>query len=163
MEYNHFAYGKLLATQLKAIAHTDTNIRFFESTEQEEFYTLAERMTKVNGMVLIAIDGSNSDLMWQPDNMSEKPQYFFVIAAPTESLRSSTIHQAQKNCKAVAQQIISRMLWDKAWTGNCLESLDNESFVIRGVGPIGDNLYGVLVGFNLLSSFNYEINPDDWL
>ena len=163
MEYNHFTYGEYLAKSLKHIAHDKNNQRFFRATEQEEFEELSDRVSTINSPIRIGIDGQNSDLLWQADNMSEQPQYFFVILKPTESDDTDTIFQTQRFCKGIAKQIVSRMLNDRSLELNGLETLDRESFVIRGVGPMGDNFYGILIGFNLVNTFEYTINDDYWL
>lgn len=161
--YNHFSYGEALAKGLKAIAHNEYRERFFRATEQEGLYTLYEKISSLDSTVMVAIDGSNSDFMWQPDSMFEKPQYFFIILHPSSSDNADSIHQAQSYCKNIGCQVISRMLQDQMLCIHGLEFLDKESFTMRGVGPLGDNFYGILVGFNLNNSFNFELDNDYWL
>lgn len=163
MIYNHFAYGEMLATKLKGIAHTPQKRTFFQATEQEEFGTLDQQVSQVSGTVLVAIDGANADFSWEPDNMTEKPQYFFVIVTPTQSDDANTIHQAQEQCRGIGKQIIAKMMNDCLNFDNGLATLDMSSFLIRGAGPIGDNFYGVLVGFNLLNPFEFTIDNTYWL
>lgn len=162
-QYNHFRYGELLAKHLKPIAHSDEQQRFFPATEEEQFLSIEDRISNIKGTILIAIDGSNSDFSWQPDNMTEKPQYFFVILQNTNSDRTETIFQAQRECRFIAHQIISRMMNDYVHSEYNLMALDPDSFTIRGVGPFADNFFGILVGFNLLNSFNFTLKPEYWL
>lgn len=161
--YNHFKYGEQLATRLKAIHHTKDEPHFFPAIEEEEFDSLENRISVQKGFTLIAIDGSNADYQWQPDNMTERPQYFFVIITNTNSNRTETIHQAQESCRLIAHQIIARMIYDSKEYMYGLSTIDLNSILVRGVGPLLDNFYGVLIGFNVLNSFNFEINPDYWL
>lgn len=161
--YNHFVYGETLARRLKAIAHTDDRPRFFTAIEEEQFFTLEDKLSNITGTTLLAIDGSNADFSWQPDNMTEKPQYFFVILQNTNSDRTETIFAAQNSCRLIANQIISSMMNDHDSWKQGLCTLDPDSFIVRGVGPFADNFYGVLVGFNLLNPFTYTLNPDYWL
>lgn len=163
MDYNHFQYGEALAASLKAVAHTPENRKFFTATEEEEFLSVEDSLSSVTGTFLVAIDGSNSDLSYQPDNMTERPQYFFVILRNTESSGAHTISAAQSHSLRIARQVIARMMQDYTLCRSGLQSLDPDSFVIRGVGPIGDNFYGVLIGFNLLRSFPYTLDPRYWL
>lgn len=161
--YNHFEYGEQLATQLKAISHTEKDPHFFPAIEEEEFTSLENQISSQKGMTLIAIDGSNADYQWQSENMTERPQYFFILVTNTNSNCTETIHQAQKSARLIAQQIIARMINDCSKYQYGLSTLDLNSIIIRGVGPLLDNFYGVLLGFNILNSFNYELNPDYWL
>lgn len=162
-QYNHFQYGELLAKQLRSIAHTDDQQRFFPATEEEQFLSIEDRLSNIKGTILIAIDGSNSDFSWQSDNMTEKLQYFFIVLKNTNSERTETIMDAQKECRLIAHQIIARMMNEQFSSNYSLTTLDPDSFTIRGVGPLADNFYGVLIGFNLLNSFNYTIKPEYWL
>ena len=162
-QYNHFQYGESLASQLRSIAHTDEQQRFFPATEEEQFLSIEDRLSNIKGTILIAIDGSNSDFSWQPDNMTEKLQYFFIVFKNTNSERTETIMDAQKECRLIAHQIIARMMNEQFSSSYSLTTLDPDSFTIRGVGPLADNFYGVLIGFNLLNSFNYTIKPEYWL
>lgn len=153
----------MLATRLKAVAHSESTPRFFEAIEEEEFSTLEDRLSALKGTILIAIDGNNADYHWQPDNMTEQPQYFFVIVSNTNSTRTESTHHAQSSARLIARQIIARMMQDSMMGEYGLSNVDLDSFVVRGVGPILDNFYGVLLGFNMLNSFAFTLDKDYWL
>ena len=59
--YNHFEYGDLLARKLKPIAHSDTKQHYYHATEMEDLQELNARLSGAHGMILVAINGSNSD------------------------------------------------------------------------------------------------------
>ena len=84
--YNHFKYTEKLATQLAPIAHTDHQPRFFRATEQTEMVELNEKINKVKGMIMVAIDGSTLDIkLNNTDSLMERPGYSLVIAKQTKS------------------------------------------------------------------------------
>ena len=59
--YNHFEYGKTLAIRLKPIAHTPEKPRFFTAFGLEDLYNFNEKLSSVSGMILIAVDGCESE------------------------------------------------------------------------------------------------------
>ena len=161
--YNHFQYGEMLARKLKAIAHTDENEHYYRATEAENLQELNERLSSANGMILIAIDGCNSDVSWNDsDSLMELPQYFFVIAKETAGNDIAKIFESQSECKAVALQIIARMKKDGRDFNLSLQYLEEKSITVRGIGPIGDNFYGVIFGFNMNYGINYQLDKSMW-
>jgi len=164
-QYSHFEFGELLARNIKAISHTDQNKRFFRATESEELEELTERATAVkSGFILVAIDGNNADYGYKnSDNLMERPQYFFQILKNTTSTNSATIFEAQTECKKIAKQIIAAMTSrSKGYYESPLQFLEKDSITIRGIGPILDNWYGVIMGFNLNYGLALQINTDEW-
>lgn len=163
MRYNHFEYGEKLARKLIPIGHTDEDEHYLPSDEVEEIFDLNSRMSDLAGMVLVAIDGHNSDFLYPGDDkLVEIPQFFFAIVNSTDSSDINTIHSAKTRCKVVAVQIIARMITDHNLNSEGLEMLDISSFTIRGIGPIGDNFYGVILSFTMNGATGYALNPEMW-
>ncbi|MDR1370803.1 MAG: hypothetical protein LBJ72_11870 [Dysgonamonadaceae bacterium] len=162
--YNHFTYGEMLARALKPIRHTDIDKHFYQAIEVEDLPDLDERLSDAHGVNLIAIDGSNSDFIYKnPEAFLKRPQYFFIIVAQTDSTDIQTVLAAQKQCETVAEQIISKMLCDFHEYVSGLHALDPETFTIRGYGPIADNFYGVILGFNMSQPKPYKIDQTMWI
>lgn len=164
-EYNHFEYGELLATAIKEISHTEKTPRYFRATEVESQQELTDRFSSVRaGVILVAIDGCNADYGdKKSDNMMERPQYFFLVLKSTEGTNSAKIFESQKICKTIARRIIALMSYrDKNYYTSPLQFFDKDSITMRGIGPIGDNWYGVILGFNFEYGIDMRINKDDW-
>jgi hypothetical protein len=114
-------------------------------------------------MILVAIDGSNSDFSWKnSDSLMERPQYFFIVARQTTSGDTDTLFAAQVECSAVVRQIISRMVFDHQRYEHGMTYLDESSFTARGIGPIGENFYGIILGFNLDVGLDCRIDKTLW-
>ncbi|MDR0799794.1 MAG: hypothetical protein LBN18_08550 [Dysgonamonadaceae bacterium] len=162
--YNHFAYGEDLARRLRAISHTDTDQHFYRATEAEELQDLIAHLSSVHGMILVAIDGHNSDFKWaNSDSLMERSQYFFLVLQQTVSGDTDTVFAAQQECTGVARQIIARIMNDAHDPKvKPLHFIDAGSFTLRGVGPVGDNFYGSILGFNRVVGMNYQINTAMW-
>lgn len=162
-KYSHFEYGESLARRLKAISHTDEQQHFYRATEAEELTDLNARLSSASGMILVAIDGSNSDFSWKnSDSLMERPQYFFIVARQTTSGDTDTLFAAQVECSAVVRQIISRMVFDHQRYEHGMTYLDESSFTARGIGPIGENFYGIILGFNLDVGLDCRIDKTLW-
>lgn len=162
-KYDHFKYGEALARSLKSVNHSDTKQKFYRATEQDELDELNARLSSANGTIIIAIDGSDSNFDWNDsDSLMEQPQYSFLIAKQTNTDRPETIHESQMDCKNIAMQIIVRMTQDHHNMQNGLTFLEINSFRMKGVGPIRDNFYGVLLGFALNQSIEFYIKNDEW-
>ncbi|MDR1455529.1 MAG: hypothetical protein LBJ01_07760 [Tannerella sp.] len=162
-QYHHFEYGESLARRLKAISHTDTQQQFYRATEVEELSELNARLSSASGMILVAIDGNNSDFGWKnSDSLMERPQYFFMVAKQTVSGDTDTVFTAQQECAAIVRQIIARMVRDHQRYDSGMTYLDESSFTARGVGPIGENFYGVILGFNMDVGLDCRIDQTCW-
>ncbi|MBK5720144.1 hypothetical protein JGH11_04585 [Dysgonomonas sp. Marseille-P4677] len=163
-KYNHYQYCEAIARKLKPIQHSEDKKQFFEATEQDELETLEARLSDTSGILFIAIDGSESAFGWKnSDSLMEQPTYKFAIVEKTLSDDSSTIFKAQQHCKAIAMQVIAQMMQDAQDYKAGMELLDPGSFQLKGFGPIGNNYYGILVGFSFDQGINYNINPELWV
>jgi hypothetical protein len=114
-------------------------------------------------MVMIAIDGADSNFQFQGDSLMAKPIYKIVIARQTKSSDTDTIFEAQKASKEAMMQVIAQMLSDARQYKHRCELIDANTFRIAGFGPIADLFYGVTLRFSLAEGVNYKLNPEMWL
>ncbi|MDD2953847.1 MAG: hypothetical protein PHC95_11915 [Parabacteroides sp.] len=162
--YKHFEYSEWLARHLAPIGHTDANCHFLRSDEIEEISDLEERISSISGYVLVAIDGHNSDLSWKnDDNLVDIPQYFIAILKQGETGNIDALHAAKAECKDLLMQVVCRMMLDWNEERNGLHCLEADSMTMRGVGPIGENFYGVMLGFNLQKPVSFFIDKSIWV
>jgi len=162
MAYNHYQYGLSIAKGLREIAHSDTNKRYFFATEDEGSLEMIEGMSSSRGMIMVSIDGTNSDFDWQCDNLTEKPQYFFLVLESGDSTQDDILAR-RMHCKRIAMQIIAKMMADYASGDSTMQQLLPDTLIMRGIGPVVDNYHGVLIGFNISLSTNYAIDETAWL
>ena len=83
--------------------------------------------------------------------------FSFIVAQNTVSDRPETINQAAKECKTVAKQIRNCILQDP----DISEFID-DTIQFNGIGPIGDNFYGVVLTFSLAQPETYFIDQTYW-
>lgn len=163
-KYNHFSYGLMLATKLKAIKHIDDNdCHFFRATAQDELKELEDRISQAHDVILIAIDGTDSDFDWKnSDSLIEQPSYLFAVVQETDSSDTDSVFKALTHCKVIGHQIMSKMLQDRSKYKSGLDYLEPSSYRMKGFGPIGDNFYGVLLSFLFEKGIEYKINKEMW-
>jgi len=166
MEYNHFEYGKLLSEKLRPVVESTDKKKYYTSSESTNLFSFIERLSSVSGLVMIALDGCNSDFeMNNGDALFEIPQYFFLFLQPAKSDNPDDILAKQKACKQICLQVQAYMLHELAnpIKTTPMKCLDVSSFTIRGIGPVGDNFYGALIGFNFKLNINFQLKTDFWI
>lgn len=162
--YKHFEYSEFLARHLAPIRHTDTDCHFLRSDEVEEISDLEARISSIRDYVLVAIDGHNSDFSWiNSDNLVNIPQYFIAVLKQSETGNIDAVHKSKADCKEILMQIVCRMMVDREEERNELQFLEVDSMIMRGVGPMSENFYGVMLGFNLRRPVQYFINESMWV
>ena len=60
-------------------------------------------------------------------------------------------------------QIVCRIMLDWNEERNGLQFLELNSMTFRGIGPMGDNFYGVMLGFNLRKPIPFSIDKSMWV
>lgn len=163
--YNHFQYADALVRSLKLFSTGLDRSRkvLFTSPNSDSLYSVSQRLSEINYPVMVAVDGNDADYdETDSDSLHETSQYFLLVLMPALRDNPDDILQKQKICRLNAEQIQWRMRQDSAKYTQGLIALDGSSFTIRSVGPLGDNLYGVVMGFNVGSPRNFTINPEMW-
>lgn len=160
--YNHFEYSENLARCLASIRHTDDECHFLRSDEVEEISDLEERISSIRGFILVAIDGLESNFLWQVnDNLTEVPQFFIAVLKKCNSGDINAIHKAKKECKVILMQIIAKMMLEYEDLSGEMNFLDPESFSIQGVSI--EDFKGLMLGFNLKRPTPFIIDKSMWL
>lgn len=156
--YDHFDYGKQLATKIKPISHTPKNPRYFEAFGLEDLFTFDDKLSSVTGTILIAVDGYESESKDNgADGLTDIQQYAFIVARNTVSDRPDTIASAFRECRKICKQIRNVLLQDVQ-----LSSIVNRDTQINGIGPIGDNFYGCLLSFSTRESEDFLLDETFW-
>ncbi|WP_303071482.1 hypothetical protein [Bacteroides nordii] len=121
-------------------------------------YDFEDRLSCVSGTILIAIDSNESDTTDnRADSLIDRAAYSFVVARNTNSDRTSTIQESVRKCKLIAKQIRNRLFLTPS-----LQGIIDHNTQITGIGPIGDNYYGVILTFYLETPESYFIDPNYW-
>lgn len=156
--YNHFDYGAQLAIKLKPISHTPEKPRFFEAFGLEDLFNLTDKLSSVTGIILIAVDGYESDSRDNgSDGLNDTLQYAFIVARNTVADRPQTITAAFAECRTLCKQIRNHLLNDAN-----LATIIDRNTQINGIGPIGDNFYGCMLSLSIQQCEDFFIDPTFW-
>jgi hypothetical protein len=164
--YNHLTYMESIAENLRDIAHSTAKPRFFKSTGLASLDGLMANLSVANLPCLIAEDGCDERLS---DNSSDSirslPFYTFYILYQASPGNDTEIMEARSNARATANKVLSRMLRDANVPNFDLgiDIMDFSSVRMQGVGPLGDNGYGVMVTFTLQQEADIDYDTNDWM
>ena len=162
--YNHIEYMESIAANLKVIAHSRNNQRFFKSTGLASLDGLIARIGCAKLPAIVAEDQSDQNIIDNTsDNILAKPYYTFYVLYPAKAGNDDSIFEARKNGLKTAKKIISRMRKDAREQVYGLKDLNVGSFKIMGIGPIGDQGHGVQVTFTLIEDSDTYYNESDWV
>lgn len=172
VEFNFISYMRdEIAAKLKELQHTETNPHFHRIMGIADMEEFIGNQLLSDGYQLLAEDREDVRAVGSEDNHLHRNFFSFYITKDFVPGDFDSIETAKKDCKKVAEKIISRMKYDwKAekklpatqWTHN-IALLEPMSFTIRTVGPLGDNYIAAYVSFTVMSVPNLTYNPDDWL
>jgi len=163
VQYNHFNYCQDLTTKLKLFADHPEGV-FHRAPNSDTLLSISQRLSSIGHAVLVAIDGKDSDFK---DNEAEQllkhPQYFIMILLPASNDDNDAILLAQEIAEANCVQIMLRMhdQRDKMLEG--LHGLEKSSFSIGSIGPLGENLYGAVMGFALEHGISTKKDDKYWV
>lgn len=148
--YNHINYMQSVAASLVAAPE------FFPAFSMDELVMMDAKLSSIKGKVLIAVDGKeNTHELNGADAMHATPIYSVIVAGPTNSSKPSSIFAMRDECEPIIQQIIAKLQLDP--------DVDVVGgFKTCGIGPIGDNFYGVYLTFSLSESESYTLDPLMW-
>lgn len=161
--YDHFLYSEKLCKALKPFEYSENNNSFFRATEQTELHELNDNISSARGMIMISVDPSALMLsLGNSDSLMNRSSYHLIIVQQIVANDSQTILQAQSSTKKTALEVVSKILCDASKYVDGCEYIDTDSFSMEGVGPIGDNFYGVMLHYDAVSPEVYKLDKSLW-
>jgi hypothetical protein len=172
--YNHVTYMRAIATKLKRIQHVegdDSQKHFFRVSSLANMEELIQNLTGVSGYALVVedmrmgrfIDNDSENLL---DNQSR----VFMLIKQVNNADAASRENAIKDCETECMKIFAKMFVDRRndykfslKTG--LRNLDRNSIYYQTVGPLGDNMHGMMYTFNIMPALNSELvyDENEWL
>ena len=155
-DFNFFSYAESLAKQLVAIGHSDERQRFFTAFGLEDLVSFTDRLSSLEGFVMIAVDGYESDSDDnRADALDETRHYGIIICRNTVDGDPLSFSRAFQQSENLCRQVRNRMFLD-------LRPDIDRSTQINGIGPIGDCFYGCLLSFTMSSTEGFLVDDDYW-
>jgi len=162
--YNHLEYMEEVASLCKDIAHSKPRPRFFKSTGLANLDGLIARLNTAYFPCLVA--ENNEDERFSDnvsDNVLSVPFYSFYILLKANPGNDDEIFSARTKAKEIAKKVVARMCNDGLNERYGLDLLEYNSIRFLGVGPLGDNGYGVMVSFSVKQVAGVFYNSNDWM
>lgn len=151
--FSFFDFAEEMARSLQAVAHSDNHIRFFRASGPEEVGSLEDRISSLDGTVLIAVDGCESvSVPSTRDQICERNTYHLMLVRQTNSDRPETIDASVRACFGLVKQV-RNMLWRRYREVN-------KDVTLWGCGPLGDNFYGCGMTFRVDEYPDFDIDPN---
>ncbi len=83
----------------------------------------------------------------------------FILVADAPFNDHDKIEEVKLNCKSIGLKIIARMIHEKRKMLTGLIFLDSSNIVYTTIGPIADNVFGVMFSFKLTEQLSTKHNP----
>lgn len=172
MEFNEVSYFRDVATRLKAIGHSKTSKHFFRSTSASYPRELENSLTTAKYPALVVVTRKDGRLVDNnSDNYLDKKLYTFLILSPAKDSAPDKIDECMSSSINIFRKIAAKLKRDKKKDYSLpvpqqihgLRGLDIASISYQQVGPILDNLYGLMVRFSIMDSAHLKYDETDWL
>lgn len=124
----------------------------------EEFLqTLARNSKNLHIVAVVQPDGVLQDA-GKTDNYADVPYYRFYIVGHGKLFDADQKADLVESCKQVGLKVIGKMLKDKQTRKNGLENMAFSRIPYQGIGPFGNNYYGVEFSFTVSASADLQID-----
>lgn len=122
----------------------------------EEFLSTLHTNTKhLHILAVVQPDGVLQDPN-RSDNYTDTPYHRFYIVGKVGFNDHDAKEELITRCKATGFKIFGKMLKDRTFRKNGLEGLDFGRIPYMGIGPIGDNYFGVEFSFNTNNTAEFK-------
>lgn len=153
----YLQYFEGLAINHKQIAHDPQSNKAFFSTTIEQ---IADSLRSIKGLVLYVPVYDVSYVVHNGESMFESLECSFMVLNRAKSTDYSNQREVLDQTKQIAQDIISKMMFDR---NEKLYGLIPDSFTLTNQGPMFDSLYGWVCTFSIDIAFDYTIKADRWI
>lgn len=124
----------------------------------EEFLsTLPHNSKNLHIIAVVQPDGVLQDPN-RSDNYADVPYYRFYIVGHAKLLDADAKADLINRCKKTGLKIIGKMLKDRIARKNGLQGFEFDRIPYQGIGPFGNNYYGVEFSFNVSASADLQID-----
>lgn len=165
MSFNAVNYFETAAIKHKSIKHSDNQKRFFRV---RSLSTLDELLTNLPAasfpaiMVHDMIDGTLGDFSISNSYNDEPQVVFYVVDKVLYSEQDEQVADATNRCHTIGLSIISQMMRHRRQRKHGLQFLDMSRVPYQSVGPMADNVFGMMYMLNVINPIDLTFKTDDW-
>lgn len=164
MNFDAITYFETVARKLKEIGHTDIEKHFFRTRSVAALDELLDELPNANFPALMVhdtIDGALGDFN-QADSYMEEPQYVFYVLQQAEMGNRQSVDDAITQCRSIGRKIIAQMIRHRQRGEHGLDLMDTGRIPFQTVGPLADQVYGVMYMFYVSDDAGLLHDADDW-
>lgn len=155
-DFDFLSYAERLARMHNFISHSDDHCRFFPSFGLEDLVSFTDRLSSLEGFVMIAVDGCESESSDnRADALDGAYHYGIIVCRNTVSGSPSSLFGAVRESARICAQLRNRMFHE-------LRPRISRDTEINGIGPIGDNFYGCLLSITMNDTEGFDIDQTYW-
>ena len=172
MEFDSVGYFEDVAKRLKLIGHSKTEKHFFRSTSASYPRELENSLSSARYPALVVVTRKDGRLIDNSsDNYLDKKLYTFLILHPAKDSAPAKIDECMALSINIFRKITGKLKRDKKKDYSLaiqqqifgLRGLDIASISYQQIGPMLDNLYGLMVRFSIIDSAHLQYDAEDWL
>ncbi|AFD05956.1 hypothetical protein [Solitalea canadensis] len=162
-------YFENAAVKLKELQHSPEKPCFFHLPNRYDLAEMDEAIRSSAKETVMLLDAYESDLSEASgDNNIEVINAAFYIIERSDSRDLTSIKATRSRCAIIGNKVIAKLRKDsRAKRSGNASAFPFKEFKFKvnvtSVGPMGDQYYGKLFQFELLSSVDVVFKEDDWL
>jgi hypothetical protein len=164
MSFDALSYFENVAKKHVQILHTDSEKHFFRTRSLATLDELLNDLSTANFPALMVhdtIDGMLGDF-GQSDSYIDEPQFIFYVLQRVDFGDHVAVDDAIQQCRQIGKSILARMLRHKVRGEHGLDFLDMSRISYQSVGPIHDNVYGMMYMMSVADDAGLLYNAEDW-
>ncbi len=162
--FSFIDYFKEVAEKHPDLLHTTKKPSFFRVSGITAIDEFLNGSTYAKDIVLCAESSDDANYTLDDgDYLCEKPVYAFYILKKVKTGDEDSRQQAKKAALRIAEDILSRIDYHYHEDMEGLKDFDWNSIMRYGIGPLGQNYYGIRFSFSLEEPTNLpDYDPDFW-
>ena len=157
----YISYFRTIATNNKAIAHTNTEKHFYRIDISEVLEALR---SDINYPALLLENHSGQIIDALSDNPKDSVNFGFAVVKAVDNRTDNytDVENALSACHDICRQIISKMWKDAKRQDTIVQSIDLNTVTYEKVGPVFDNCYGYRVSGSIIAKADIYFNTAEW-
>lgn len=165
MTFNPITYFTAAAKHHKMVKHSDSSKRFFRLRSLSTIDELIGSLNKANFpaiMVHDLVDGAIGDFAVSDVYLDTPQVIWYVVKDVPFRSTDADVSAAITTCHQIGQNIIAGMIRHRRKGKHGLQFVDLSRIPYQSVGPIGDNVYGMMYMLDLTTPLDLQFNENDW-
>lgn len=163
--YQHYPWLRDACDSLKSLQPGGANRHLLESTGFQDLVTIlsgAALYDRERPLIVADYDQGCQLVDRGGDGIVERRRYKFYVMCEGSTLSYEEKNRAVARARAIADQIVGRLLKHHFEGVHGLQHLEVDGIEIADLGATGDGLQGVAARYSVLSARTAKYDPNQW-